>query len=226
MRSFSSADSAQPMSMSASSSSGPVDSARQAASAALMDSLLHDARNPLNALSINLEVLAERLRRQAESVAPAFEKNLRVMREQILRVDGILRSFADFISPRSGPGEQDFSALVLRALEVLGHECRRRRLTARPMVEAGLRVAADNTSASFCALQALLRGIRRTAEGGELTLTLKQEGTFAVLKVADGQTSSEEPLPEALPALQQLAQGCGGRVEVRSGECVIYLPLA
>ena len=42
------------------------EAAVQAASNRLMDSLVHDARNPLNALSINLEVLTEKLKEGAE----------------------------------------------------------------------------------------------------------------------------------------------------------------
>ncbi len=205
----------------------PTDSARLNAATLLTDSLVHDARNPLNALSINLEVLAERLRRQAESVAPAFDKNLRVMREQILRVDAILRTFADFIAPRPAAlPDGDFSQVVLKALEVVGHECRRRRLTLRPMVEAGVKVGLDGVAGSFFALQPLLRGLRRAPEGGEVTLTLKQEAGFAVLRVADGLPSDEEPLSEVVPALEALCQEQGGRVELRSGECALYLPLA
>ena len=45
------------------------------------------------------------------------------MREQILRVDAILRRFSDFIAPRPvARGEVDFSELVLKALDVVGHE--------------------------------------------------------------------------------------------------------
>ncbi|MFY0575704.1 hypothetical protein ACN28S_16275 [Cystobacter fuscus] len=39
-----------------------VDAARYSTVPSLMDSLLHDVRNPLNAMSIHLEVLTEKLK--------------------------------------------------------------------------------------------------------------------------------------------------------------------
>ncbi|HXN41127.1 MAG TPA: histidine kinase dimerization/phospho-acceptor domain-containing protein, partial [Myxococcaceae bacterium] len=66
---------------------------------ALVLGLLHDARNPLNALAINLEVLTDKLR---QSEAPATgEKNVKAMREQIRRIDSMLRRFGDFLAPRA-----------------------------------------------------------------------------------------------------------------------------
>ena len=75
-----------------------VGAARNAVAQRLMDSLLHDVRNPLNALSINLDVLTEKIRRELGEIPAAQEKNLKVMREQIFRVDAVLRQFADFMA--------------------------------------------------------------------------------------------------------------------------------
>src|SRR5687767_9977504 len=48
-----------------------IGAARQAANQRLMDSLLHDVRNPLNALSINLDVLTEKIRREHGEIPAA-----------------------------------------------------------------------------------------------------------------------------------------------------------
>jgi phosphoglycerate-specific signal transduction histidine kinase len=113
-----------------------VDAARYSAVPSLMDSLLHDVRNPLNALSIHLEVLTEKLKGEAGQVPASQEKNLRSMREQIQRVDGILRRFSEFIVSRPGSlGDVELSDTVTRALEVLAHESRKRRLEAAAALE-------------------------------------------------------------------------------------------
>ncbi|MGQ0504384.1 MAG: histidine kinase [Myxococcaceae bacterium] len=209
-------------------SDSPLFAARCATTTSLMESLLHDARNPLNALSINLEVMSERMRRQAELMMPAYEKNLRVMREQILRVDAILRSFAEFIAPSPAQGEEiELSQRVLKATEVLSHECRKHRITLRPMVDAGVKVALrDSGAASFVALQPVYRAIRRSVEGSEISVMLRQEGGFAVLHVSDTNPSRDEPTPETVPALDRLCREHKGRLDVQAGECFVFLPLA
>ncbi|MHA7631305.1 histidine kinase dimerization/phospho-acceptor domain-containing protein [Corallococcus sp. M7] len=74
-----------------------VGAARYDAVPPLMDSLLHDVRNPLNALAIHLEVLSEKLKGESGQVPATQEKNLKAMREQIARVDGLLKLFSDFM---------------------------------------------------------------------------------------------------------------------------------
>lgn len=95
----------------------------------LMESLLHDARNPLNAVAINLEVVAEKLKDDEGKIPESVERNLKSMREQVYRVDAILREFSDFIAPRLGTsGDLELGPLLSRALEVVGHEARKRRV--------------------------------------------------------------------------------------------------
>src|SRR4051812_7861377 len=104
-----------------------VIAASQAATTQLVESLLHEARNPLNALAINLEVLTEKLKDDAGAVDPSLEKNLRAMREQVFRTDAILRSFAEFLVTQQGHfSEMSLPEILERAVEVLGHEARKR----------------------------------------------------------------------------------------------------
>ncbi|HME91896.1 MAG TPA: histidine kinase, partial [Myxococcaceae bacterium] len=120
----------------------------------LVDSLIHDARNPLNALTLNLEVLTEKIHALPNSL-PAADKNLRAIREQVFRVDSILRKFAEFIAARpAGQGEANLSELVVRAVEVLGHEARSGRVRMLSQIEPGLKVRfAELSAAPFVALQ-------------------------------------------------------------------------
>jgi signal transduction histidine kinase len=112
-----------------------------------MDSLLHDVRNPLNALSINLEVLSEKLKGEAGEVPASQAKNLKAMRDQIQRVDGILRQFTEFIVLRGGAaGEAGLSEVAKRSLEVLAHESRRRRLKVQTAIEPNVSVRLQDTS--------------------------------------------------------------------------------
>lgn len=205
-----------------------VGAARYGAVQALMDSLLHDVRNPLNALAINLEVLTEKLRLETGQVPPSQEKNLRAMREQIQRVDGLLRQFAEFIVFRGGTaGEASLSEVARRSLEVLAHESRRRRLTVRTAIEPGVQVRlADTGELGFFLVQALLRAFGRSEVDGEVSVSVRAEGGLAVLEVSDTAGPSVEPSSDAVAALELRCAQLGVEFQVRGGSCRLRFPRA
>ncbi len=198
-----------------------VGAARYGAVPTLMDSLLHDVRNPLNALSINLEVLAEKLKDDSGQVPASQQKNLKAMRDQIQRVDGILRQFADFIVFREGaPGEASLSEATARSLEVLAHESRRRRLKIQASIEPEMRVRLQDTQdLGFLLAQALLRAFARSEVGAEVGVSVRAEGPLAVLEVSDAAGNAPESAPEIITALGLRAAQLGVEFQVRSGTC-------
>lgn len=205
-----------------------VSAARQAITHRLVDSLLHDVRNPLNALSINLDVLTEKLRREHGAISPGQEKNLKVMREQIFRVDGILKQFAEFMAPRPDATRApvDLSEAVRQAMQLLAHECRRSMLRVRQMIEPDLKTLGSSATVRFLALQLLFRGVARAGVEGELDVTLQREGAGAVLRVRDGSADAREPFPQARSALGTVAAETGGEVRINGSEAQLFLPLA
>ena len=205
-----------------------VDAARYGAVPTLMDSLLHDVRNPLNALSIHLEVLSEKLKIETGQVPPSQEKNLKAMRDQIQRVDGILRRFAEFIVSRPGvPGDADLSETVTRALEVLAHESRKRRLQVRPTIAGGVRARlADTGELGFLVVQALMRAYGRSEQGAEVTVSVRAEESRAVLEVVDASAATTENTPEAVAALELRCGQLGVELQLRAGQCRLSFPLA
>jgi K+-sensing histidine kinase KdpD len=204
-----------------------IDAAHSQACRALMDSLLHDVRNPLNALSINLDVVHEKVKRGGSgSLAQATQKNVLAMREQIRRVDGVLRSFADFLAPPDDPPTKvHFSEWVTRAIDLAVYEARRSQVRIRPLIEPGVYLAdADGASARLMALLPVLRGVKRAVAGSEIAVTLSQTPRTLSLQVNDGQAESGEPLQDALGALQLLTARYRGDVRAASAECTVTLP--
>jgi signal transduction histidine kinase len=204
-----------------------VDAARYGAVPTLMDSLLHDVRNPLNALSIHLEVLSEKLKGETGQVPPSQEKNLKAMREQIQRVDGILRRFSEFIVARPGSvGDADLSETVTRALEVLAHESRKRRLQVRPTVAPGVRARLSDTGElGFLVVQALMRAYGRSESGAEVTVSVRAEDSRAVLEVVDATHTPAENSPEVVAALELRCAQLGVDLQLRAGQCRLTFPL-
>jgi len=204
-----------------------VDAARYGAVPTLMDSLMHDVRNPLNALSIHLEVLSEKLKGDTGQVPPSQEKNLKAMRDQIQRVDSIMRRFSEFIVSRPGtPGDADLSETVTRAIEVLAHESRRRRLQVRPAVIPGLRARLSDTGElNFLVVQALMRAYGRSASGAEVSVSVRAEGPLAVLEVVDATPTSTESTPEVVAALRLRCEQLGVELRLHEGLCRLTFPI-
>ncbi len=208
-----------------------VDAARSVTNQRLADSMLHDVRNPLNALSINLDVLSEKIRRELGEIPPAQEKNLKVMREQIHRIDAILREYLEFIAPRpeSIPVPVNVSEITARALKVLGHECRRSMIRVRPLVEPELRISATDAGAvRFLVMQVLFRGAARAGQDGELEVTLQRDGPNAALRVRDARDSRDdaaEPYAFVLPAIERMSVQLGAEMRRTGSELVLSLPL-
>ena len=203
-----------------------VGAARYGAVPTLMDSLLHDVRNPLNALSINLEVLAEKLKGEAGQVPPSQEKNVKAMRDQIQRVDGILRQFAEFIVFRGGmAGEASLSDVAKRSLDVLAHESRRRRLKVHTAIEPELRVQLQDTQElSFFLVQALLRAFHRSEPSTEVKVEARGEGSKAVLEVTDSAGNAPEQSPEVVAALELRCMQLGVEFQIKAGVCRFIFP--
>jgi signal transduction histidine kinase len=202
--------------------------AREALASRLVDSLLHDVRNPLNALSINLDVLIEKIKREAGGEVPAGQqKNLKAMRDQIFRVDAVLRQFADFLSslPRTEP-TPDLSGLVATTLTVLGHECRRQMVRVRQLIEPDLKVRGEPEQLRFVTLQVLFRAVLRAGEQGEVEVTLQRDEGRAVLRVRDSSTGQDEPFGLAGEALEAQCAAIGAQVVVAGPEVVVGVPLA
>ena len=174
-----------------------VDACRYQTFSRLVESLMHEVRNPLNALSINLEVLTERLRSASGGTIPApQEKNLTAIRNQPQRVDATLRSFAEFLCPVSeSTTPSDFSAAIVRAMELLAHETRRGRVTFEHSVHPELSVKFKRSAlVPFLAMQPLMQSIVRASPGSVVNVSwTRADGGKAVFEVRDTSGVMEPP---------------------------------
>lgn len=203
-----------------------VAAARQAVTQRLMDSLLHDVRNPLNALSINLDVLTEKLRREQGEIPATQEKNLKVMREQVFRVDGILKQFSEFMVYRPDPiGPVDLSETVKQALIILGHECRRAMVKVRQMIEPDLRVSGSAGALRFLVVQSLFRAILRAGNEGEVDITFQRQDGHVLLRIRDSAGEGAEPFAQAEPALERMCADASATLRINGNELQILFPL-
>lgn len=210
----------------------PVDTAdpergdweRYALAVRLLDTLVHDARNPLNALSINIEVLAEKVRlHSGGTLPPSQEKNFKAMREQIHRIDGILRLYCPHIAQEEGIRTAvDLSDLVLKAAEVLAHESRRARVRLLVETAPGSTVRTQDLSVlRFVITRMILLGLEGCSPGGELRVRVGCERGEVVLRVGGGAPSGSK----ALGAIGTFVARLGGTWSVSARELSLSLPL-
>ncbi|HEY3585646.1 MAG TPA: histidine kinase dimerization/phospho-acceptor domain-containing protein [Myxococcaceae bacterium] len=187
----------------------------------LMDGLVHDVRNPLNALAINVEILQEKLSRAAGGqVPPAHAKNLQAMREQVTRVNEMLGEFARFLAPSpTAPVVVSLGATVEDAVSVLGHAGRRARVKIAvdvPETQAAVE-AIDPSVLGFLVLVPVLRALERTPEDGQVRVSVRNEGARMVLHVQDGGREESEDT-EVEQALAAAAVEYGVELHVRGSQ--------
>jgi len=85
-----------------------VETEKLGAMAKIAGSVAHEIRNPLNALFLNADLLEEELRERGEMIAP-IEEILRVMREEIDRLNEIIKNYLSL----SKLGDTNFERLDL-----------------------------------------------------------------------------------------------------------------
>jgi signal transduction histidine kinase len=88
--------------------------------------LAHDIKNPLNAMALQIALLSEKL--DGASGQGTVAAHLSAIREQIGRVNEVVRRLLDVADPSAPLGFTDVGALVSDAVGLFAHEARRRRI--------------------------------------------------------------------------------------------------
>lgn len=143
--------------------------------------LAHDIKNPLNAMALQLALLTEKLASAGEAGAGG---HLAALRDQIGRVNEVVRRFLDVTDPSAPLGYIDLGALAADAVALFGHEARRRRLAVA--VDAGpgaVRTRADPARLGRLVLGILSRAAAETPDGGRVAVRAVADGGRAVLRV-------------------------------------------
>lgn len=203
----------------------PMTSALEARAQAveqLCDGFSHDTRNPLNAVVIHLEVLADKLRRENGGAVPAgLEKNLKAIRDQVTRIDEMVRRFVELAAPRrQHEPDFDLGALVLSVVEQCTHQARLSRAELRGEAPTGLRV--QGSAAELGVALALF--LFQQVEAGAKRLSLRVEpGAGSAVILIDGTVATSEP---ALLELQRVASCFRGAVHADAGRVELRLSTA
>jgi two-component system, sporulation sensor kinase E len=106
-----------------------LESERLNALTLLAAGVAHEIGNPLNSLDIHLQLLGRKLRKLSPTARKPLEENLSIAREEIQRLDLILKQFLHAVRPTTPHRErQDLHAILHETLRLLEPEIASRKI--------------------------------------------------------------------------------------------------
>jgi signal transduction histidine kinase len=153
--------------------------------------LSHEIRNPLNAASLQLQVLERRVQRLPREEQPALLEPLQLVRDEIKRLNHVLEDFLQLAGPRElAPRRLDLAAVVARIMDFLGGELERRQLRLERDLPDGLpAVAGEEERLRQVIVNLLLNAFEATPAGGTVQVTARTEGTSSGAPGATGRVA-------------------------------------
>lgn len=199
----------------------PLELAVQAITLArLAGSVAHDVKNPLNAMALQLALLTDKVGSASEPLAAACAGNLASLKNQIGRVNEVVRRYLEVADPTPSTG-YDAGALLADAAALFAHEARRRRVALTCDAAPGpVRAAGDAARAVRLFLGLLWRGLTGTPEGGKLAVRAAVAGGDVVLSIEHARGAPEPALAWIAEVVAAGVRDLGGRFEESSGDGV------
>jgi signal transduction histidine kinase len=158
-------------------------SRRLAAIGRLTSGVGHEVKNPINAIVVHLELLRNKL---SGPDARAM-RHLEIIESEIQRLDRVVQTLVDFSRPvELQLKEQDLrrivsGVLMLASAELETHNVRvSSHMPERPMIT---KVDADLIKQAI--LNVVLNGAQAMSQGGDLHVTLREDGRMAAIEISD-----------------------------------------
>ena len=146
----------------------------------------HEIGNPLNALSIHLQLLRKRLAGVGKEAARSLE-TVDLLESEVRRLDGIVRNFLGAVRP-SRPNLAETGLLEVAAASLSLLKDQMEQLGVRATVDVAGEippVLADRDQVQQALFNVLKNALEAMDRGGELTLRARSEDDWVVLEVAD-----------------------------------------
>jgi signal transduction histidine kinase len=175
----------------------------------LVAGVVHDVKNPLNAMSLQLAILSEKLGAAIGVAGP----HLGALRDQVGRVNEVLRRFLEVSDPGAPMGYTDLGALLQDGSALLVHEARRRRVELAVEIQrGGVRTSCEPARAGRLLLVLVAGALASTPDGGRVELALGTEAGQAVLRLAHAVGLDDGAAAEDLELGAAAARALGGEV--------------
>ncbi len=178
--------------------------------------LAHDIKNPLNAMALQLALLLDKLSNSPDA-SSAAASHLGALREQIGRVNEVLRRFLDVTDPSAPLGYTDLGALVADTASLFSHDARRRRIELSVQAPQGaVRTRCDPGRVGRLMLAIFSQAVAATPEGGRLSVHVEAGPDGAVLSVEHVKADPEPGAGYDMALVSVAAAALGGELAVAS----------
>ncbi|MBI3016049.1 MAG: hypothetical protein HYY65_13545 [Candidatus Tectomicrobia bacterium] len=147
----------------------------------------HEVRNPLNAIGMGLQRLQREFRPGSAQDGAEYQEILRVIRDEVNRLNGIIENFLTLARPMNLQKEPVSLSTVVSELEtLLREEIRAKGLHWETRLEPNLpAVAADPRQLKQALMNLILNGIQATPPEGSLELLATPNDRGILLSVRD-----------------------------------------
>jgi signal transduction histidine kinase len=180
----------------------------------LASGLAHDVKNPLNAMALQIALLGEKLSSRGE-IGVASDTHLAAIRDQIGRVNEVVRRFLDVADPTAPLGYTDLGALLADAGHLFAHDARRRRIELALDAPVGtVRTCADASRVGRLLLGLLHRALAETPESGRIHARAAADGGDATLTIEHGAGDRDAELGYYTDVVAEAARSLDGRLAI------------
>lgn len=164
-----------------------LESERIAALQLLAAGVAHEIGNPLNSLTIHLQLLERRLRKLPEEDRDALLQPLEIAQEEIRRLDSIVSQFLRAIRPAPlQRAPHDLNSLVRDAAEFLGPELKSRHILLELELAPGLPVLdVDQDQLKQAFFNIIKNASEAMKQGGLLKIRTGADGDWVNITFAD-----------------------------------------
>jgi PAS domain S-box-containing protein len=194
----------------------------------------HELGNPLNSLNIHLQLLEREAKQLPPDKAERFRENLRVAREEIARLDGIITQFLRAVRP-SQPDLQRAAVndVLVETLQLLEREIADRDiLVERELAENLPKLLLDRAQLKQAFYNVIRNALQAMRAGGILRVATRANDTHVTITFADtghgisaeniGQvfqpyfTTKKQGTGLGLMIVQRIVREHGGTIEIES----------
>ena len=195
--------------------------------------LVHEIRNPLNSINLNLQILEEDLSVENPSSPSDLQQRVRRIRGEVERLDRILTDFGRYAKlPPLTFETCNLAMLIEEVLDFNEPEAQRQKVQVNREIQELPPVQLDQSQFKQALLNLIINGVQAMEAGGSLTVRAKPFNGGIQIDVEDtGQgiepdrldkifdlfiSTKENGTGVGLTIVKQVIEGHGGRVNVES----------